>query len=928
MKSQQVPNCFSQVHVKRPSDRKPTVTEVDETDQPLIRHIADKRWDLAAKDIITHSELSSEVRKQVGATILKEGNAMASTSILGHTSCEDLTSLSLEVVSEEITSQSPWMHEALRATCGYKSGLSADIAVATAASVCLNVPHPTLSAIQYRNSVLLSNAGAKKKCFNRLNQQNVTMSYESSLRKQREAGKDHDSRVLEWKADIEHFFMAEQILATLHEVSAEEEAAAEKAMLDLSGQSSSTLSNADLSYSGFSVTSQDVSCATPEDWTSWEDIGVVGALEDDQPKQSPPESRTLQERVPGFQEGGYALADKALHDTATSSSPPYSTATIQKTMSSISNYHPPWFQIVFDNIDFTVNAKHQGFDSTNKSIHWIHQYAVLDRVSATDLPNDKPQKSVRDFNLAQDLLPTEEVQQLLRREFIVIVARRMVKKIPAFQVLQSAAVWHIPHPYEKEMAQKSEQVWLGLQFKNENKSSDMADVLKFFHKYVPAELDEDGNIARLLQVILLGGDWLSQERADNVQKAFSDGDDPVERLEGVKAKNELWHAERNFLGVHEKIFYNADSAGDKATLASNMNATRSLNAKKGPHTNYSEYKEFITTELDALILYACMVVFGWENINVSQETAIPDWVLTADKHVQRDWLHSRAAEVVDQFVMAEETTLMSTFNSSVEKASVKPVLPCRHPTCNKVYVRAGSRAQHEKDKHGLTIVDSPTENTTKPEPKDDCIFNYHTAKMSMGLLIENLHDAIKEGDGERISRCFRAALPYYKAHGHTKYAFGTLLFFARAKALLPQRLAHSLVWNRVVNNRGGKGRNIPLDLRLEHMNAFLKSFLKSLGPNLNEANASRIAHAIGTMEKIIERGDRDWGVLAPTGHHHRRDNSNDIDILVRQFVSANALVYQAGRQYDSFPNFDRNLWKNINTVKFAKWVKDTVGDFE
>ncbi|KAI8503612.1 hypothetical protein Bbelb_185830 [Branchiostoma belcheri] len=112
----------------------------------------------------------------------------------------------------------------------------------------------------------------------------------------REAGKDHDRRLLEWKAENEDFFKAKEVLATLHEVSAEEEVAAEKAMLDHSGQSSSTLSVADLSYA---------------------DIGVVGALEEDKTLEEDKRQKTLEERVQGFTEAAYNIADKALQDRAT-----------------------------------------------------------------------------------------------------------------------------------------------------------------------------------------------------------------------------------------------------------------------------------------------------------------------------------------------------------------------------------------------------------------------------------------------------------------------------------------------------------------------------------------------------------------------------------------------------------------------------------
>ncbi|XP_019644096.1 PREDICTED: uncharacterized protein LOC109485103 [Branchiostoma belcheri] len=989
-----------EVHVKRPSDKKPRVCELSDKELPLVRHITGKKWGQAAKDIMGHDELAAELKKQVGTTILKEGKSMAPTSILGQTSCEDLKKLSIADVKEEIEREAPWTAETLRAICGYRSGGRADVAVVTAASILLRVPYPTLSALQYRNSFVLLQAGAKKVGFQRLNRQQMCMSHKRTIIKQQEAGISHDKKVLEWKRDIEHFFQAQRILETLHEVSAEREALEEKAMLDKSGGSSfSTISFADLSSYGFSVqpstpgspgnlavspgnlavspgnlavspgnpgnlavspgkpgnlavspgnpgnlavgpgnlavSPANTLSVTPRnthdvnisgfcdlrDMESWEDCGV-GLL---QVEEEPVDETTLADLVPGYAEGAYGLAEKVLQSTSSPCIPPsstYSTATIQKAISSISTYYPPWYQLIFDNLDFIITAKHQGHDDNNKNYHWVHQGSFQDRVSS-NLPNSAPQKALADFDLA-DVLPTEDIQQELRRNYIILIARVMVKYIPAFHSLKDVAVWHIPHQYEEEMSKKSEQVWLGLQFKNENLSRDMADILKYFHKYVPAEMDEDGRLVRLLLVILLGGDWLSQERADSVQGAFRDGDDPLERLEGVLGKFELWHSFKTLYGTHYGIFYKQDSAADKASLCSNMNVTRSLNAKKGPHLSYNPYKEFNDLETNAAILCTCKVEFGWESLDVPEETVIPQLVRSGDRHIRRDWLHKKAAEVVDRFIMSEDSATLTALETSVKSAAVKPQLPCRHPGCPKVYVRAGCRVQHEKDKHGLEADEShthPTTTQTSTSTSQDYVYNYNTANLSMSLLIRNLRDATKEGDGERISNCFRAALLYFKAYGHTKYAFGTLLFFARVNALLPPRLAHSLVWNRVVNNKGGKGRNIPMDLRLEHMNAFLKSFLRHLGPNLNEKSATRIARAIGVMEEILEQADRDWAVAKPSGYHHKKDPRNDIDILYRQFVSAGAFEYQAGRQYEHFPQFDRNLWSKLNPTDFAKWMK-------
>ncbi|KAI8503620.1 hypothetical protein Bbelb_185910 [Branchiostoma belcheri] len=112
---------------------------------------------------------------------------------------------------------------------------------------------------------------------------------------------------------------------------------------------------------------------------------------------------------------------------------------------------------------------------------------VKDRVR-TNLPNSTPQKALKDFDLTY-VLPTEEAQENLRSDYIVHVARVMV--------------------------------WLGLQFKNENLNADMADILKYFHQYVPAERNEDGRILQLLKNDTESCNFKSlRNRANNGRKEY------------------------------------------------------------------------------------------------------------------------------------------------------------------------------------------------------------------------------------------------------------------------------------------------------------------------------------------------------------------------------------------------------------------------
>ncbi len=55
--------------------------------------------------------------------------------------------------------------------------------------------------------------------------------------------------------------------------------------------------------------------------------------------------------------------------------------------------------------------------------------------------------------------------------------------------------------------------------------------------------------------------------------------------------------------------------------------------------------------------------------------------------------------------------------------------------------------------------------------------------------------------------------------------------------------AEVLVWNRSVNNHGGLGMNIPLDLEVEHSNNYVKQGIRNLGENVTESAVTRIPRA-------------------------------------------------------------------------------------
>ena len=114
-------------------------------------------------------------------------------------------------------------------------------------------------------------------------------------------------------------------------------------------------------------------------------------------------------------------------------------------------------RLVGDNIDLMVHARIQSEQHENRSIHWTQQYAVLNRVQNSSLSNKRPRKSLKEVQFIE-LLPNQSVQKRLKERWAILVARSVCRYLPKFQSQRDVVIWHIPHPYSKEMASKSQTV--------------------------------------------------------------------------------------------------------------------------------------------------------------------------------------------------------------------------------------------------------------------------------------------------------------------------------------------------------------------------------------------------------------------------------------------------------------------------------------
>ena len=140
--------------------------------------------------------------------------------------------------------------------------------------------------------------------------------------------------------------------------------------------------------------------------------------------------------------------------------------------------------------------------------------------------------------------------------------------------------------------------------------------------------------------------------------------------------------------------------------------------------------------------------------------------------------------------------------------------------------------------------------------------------LSLGLLLLEFKDAIREGDGIRVIRCWKYFLIIFRVTGHKNYCLEALHFLTQYYFTLPPQYAEQMVWGRFVNSRGGQGNNINIsaDLHMENLNRLLKDAISHLGANKTPPAILRASKAIGVVKDILCQFDKTTEVWF-TGKH-------------------------------------------------------------
>ena len=185
-------------------------------------------------------------------------------------------------------------------------------------------------------------------------------------------------------------------------------------------------------------------------------------------------------------------------------------------------------------------------------------------------------------------------------------------------------------------------------------------------------------------------------------------------------------------------------------------------------------------------------------------------------------------------------------------------------------------------------------------------------------------DAIREGDGDRVLRCWRYLLAIFKSSGRKNYSIEALNMLYQYKYQLTPRQSAELLWSRFINVHGLRGRNIPCDLHLEHLNRMCKYAISDLGVNKTETAIKRVGNALGTLSPVLQQFDLDNRLSYMCSTHHVPKSEKDRDRIIFHLQQCDVFSSHDSRaHHQSFPK-PRDVLHDFDQEKLRQWIAQYV----
>lgn len=135
------------------------------------------------------------------------------------------------------------------------------------------------------------------------------------------------------------------------------------------------------------------------------------------------------------------------------------------------------------------------------------------------------------------------------------------------------------------------------------------------------------------------------------------------------------------------------------------------------------------------------------------------------------------------------------------------------------------------------------------------------------------------------------------------------------------RVAAQMTWSRVVNTRGGLGRNIPGDLENEHLNRIVKTAIANVGANVSISTILQCGKSLKALVSILQNFDSQHNVSPPSSAHTHASLVKDENLIIEGLLQKSRVFdYIPGRMHHSFEGLSVNPAESIDLGKLCSII--------
>ena len=201
----------------------------------------------------------------------------------------------------------------------------------------------------------------------------------------------------------------------------------------------------------------------------------------------------------------------------------------------------------------------------------------------------------------------------------------------------------------------------------------------------------------------------------------------------------------------------------------------------------------------------------------------------------------------------------------------------------------------------------------------DAVHVYALDILNLGLIYKGFHDAVKEGDGDRVIRYWKVLMVLFKETGKRNYSKEAFLLILQLHSL-SERAATEVKWSRFVNRRGQIGCNIPCDLAKEHLNRRLKGIIRNMGANVVPSALACAAKSIGSVDCVCDLFEQSVMAQQTSSKHTIAQDSKDFQLVLQILNEKKIFKEEIGRHHSRF-RYSCTLLEQSRKETLCTWLQ-------